>query len=196
MAADWGITFDGDVILDPQSPLGQAAPFGVKYESSQPIVRDLGGIATLFPLAQSLTVATGKSAEKLISTSDAAASVPKPIAGAQIDPSTAKKGPFVLAAVSTVGSGSKQGRLLVVGSSRWMANQYIGITQIGNRDLFLNSINWLTADEDLISIRPKDPEDRRISMTSNQSKILFFSTVMFLPLLAIFSGIAVWAKRR
>jgi ABC-type uncharacterized transport system involved in gliding motility auxiliary subunit len=196
MAADWGVTFDNDVVLDPNSPLGDAAPLGVKYES-QPIVRDLGNIATLFPLAQSLTLVSGKPAEKLISTSAAALSIPKPAGGpVQVDPSTAKKGPFVLAVVGTLGSGSKPGRFVVVGSSRWLANQYIGISQIGNRDLFLNAINWLSADEDLISIRPKDPEDRRITMTTNQIRILFFSTVVFLPLLAIISGVAVWAKRR
>jgi ABC-type uncharacterized transport system involved in gliding motility auxiliary subunit len=199
MAADWGVTFDNDLVLDPQSRLvgfSEAAPLGIKYES-QPIVRDLGRIATLFPIAQSLTVASGKSAEKLISTSDSAVSIPKPAGGnVSVDPSTAKKGPFVLAAVGTVGTGAKQGRYMVVGSSLWLANQALSIQQLGNRDLFLNAVNWLSADEDLISIRPKDPEDRRISMTNNQMRILFFSTVVFLPLLAIISGVAVWAKRR
>ncbi len=31
-----------------------------------------------------------------------------------------------------------------------------------NRDLALNCINWLSSDEDLISIRPKEPEDRKL----------------------------------
>ena len=34
----------------------------------------------------------------------------------------------------------------------------------GNRDLVLNMLNWLSSDEDLISIRPKEPEDRRLSL--------------------------------
>ncbi len=194
MAADWGVTFDDDLVLDPQSPLSEAWPLGAKYESN-PIVRDLGRSYTIFPVAQSLTVA--KSAEKLISTTEAAVSIPKPSGGSvQVDPSTAKKGPFVLAAVGTQGSGAKQGRFMVVGSARWLGNQALGISQLANRDLFLNAVNWLSADEDLISIRPKDPEDRRISMTSTQSRAMFFSTVLILPLLAICSGIAVWAKRR
>ena len=33
---------------------------------------------------------------------------------------------------------------------------------VANRDLVLNMMNWLTSDEDLISIRPKEPEDRRL----------------------------------
>ena len=31
----------------------------------------------------------------------------------------------------------------------------------GNRDLFLNTVNWLAQQENLISIRPRDPQDRR-----------------------------------
>ncbi len=194
----WGITLDADLVLDPQSRMfgfSEAVPLGTTYES-QPIVRDLARIATVFPVSQSLTVAAGKGAEKLVSTSDASVSVPHPTASVSVDPATAKKGPFVLAAVATTGSGAKQGRIVVVGSSGWMNNGVLSIQQVANRDLFLNSINWLSADEDLISIRPKNPEDRRISLTNNQSRALFFSSVILLPLLAIFSGISAWWKRR
>ena len=48
---------------------------------------------------------------------------------------------------------------MVVGSSNWATNNILRFN--GNRDLFLNMMNWLSSDEDLISIRPKDPEDRR-----------------------------------
>ncbi len=57
-------------------------------------------------------------------------------------------------------------------------------------------MNWLTADEDLISIRPKDPEDRRITMTRRQMSMLFYSSVVFIPLIVIVSGVAVCWRRR
>ncbi len=196
LLTDWGVTPDGDVVLDPQSRMfgfSEAVPLGAKYES-QPIVRDLGRIATVFPLAQSLTVS--KSAEKLISSSDASVAVAGDKAISPDALSTAKRGPFVIAAVGSLGSGAKQGRFEVVGSSGWLSSAVLGIQQVANRDLFLNSINWLSADEDLISIRPKNPEDRRIALTRSQSQLLFFSSVIFLPLLAIFSGIGAWWKRR
>ena len=196
LLTDWGITPNGDVVLDPQSRMfgfSEAVPLGVKYES-QPIVRDLGRIATVFPLAQSLS--TSKSAEKLISTSDQSVAVPGDQAISQESLSTAKKGPFLIAAVNSIGTGAKQGRIEVVGSSGWMSASVLSIQQVANRDLFLNSINWLSADEDLISIRPKSPEDRRIALTRRQSLVLFLSTVIFLPLLAVFSGIGAWWKRR
>ena len=57
-------------------------------------------------------------------------------------------------------------------------------------------MNWLTADEDLISIRPKDPEDRRITMTRSQMTMLFYTSVIFFPLIIIISGVGVWWRRR
>ncbi len=60
----------------------------------------------------------------------------------------------------------------MVGSSNWAINNILRFN--GNRDLFLNMMNWLSSDEDLISIRPKDPEDRRlnISQPPNEHAIL------------------------
>ncbi len=194
----WGIGFNNDLVLDPQSRMAgfsEAAPLGVSYES-QPIVRDLAKIVTVFPITQSLTVTPGKGAEKLVSTSDSSVSIPIPKGPISVDPANAKKGPFVLGAVASIGSGAKQGRLVAFGSSGWMSNTAIGMAQVANRDLFLNAINWLSADEDLISIRPKDPEDRRISLTRRQSSVLFLTSVVFLPLMAIAFGVATWWKRR
>jgi len=57
-------------------------------------------------------------------------------------------------------------------------------------------MNWLSADEDLISIRPKEPEDRRLTMTANQMRLAFYSSVLMIPLLILASGLSVWWKRR
>ena len=52
----------------------------------------------------------------------------------------------------------------MIGSSRWIDNSFLRFN--GNRDLFLNVLNWLSSDEDLISIRPKEPEDRRLTLSA------------------------------
>jgi ABC-type uncharacterized transport system involved in gliding motility auxiliary subunit len=105
------------------------------------------------------------------------------------------KGPFVLGAAATIGSGDKAGRVVVVGSSDWMSN-FILNAPIANRDLALNTMNWLTSDEDLISIRPKAPEDRRLTITGTGVRTLFLVSVVGLPLFVILSGVSVWWKRR
>ena len=38
----------------------------------------------------------------------------------------------------------------------------------GNRDLFMNTVGWLSQQENLISVRPKEAEDRRITLTAAQ----------------------------
>ncbi len=55
-----------------------------------------------------------------------------------------------------------------------MANSIMS-APIGNRDLALNMMNWLTSDEDLISIRPKEPEDRRLRVTGSAIRVLFLT---------------------
>jgi len=83
---------------------------------------------------------------------------------------------------------------VVVGSSSWIANQFIDFN--GNDDLALNTINWLSSDEDLISIRPKQPEDRRITMTRGQLGWVRVTSQFLLPGIVVLVGIGVWWKRR
>ena len=52
------------------------------------------------------------------------------------------------------------------GDSDFAATAGLGIQ--GNRDLFMNAVGWLSQQENLISIRPKDPDDRRITLTATQ----------------------------
>jgi ABC-type uncharacterized transport system involved in gliding motility auxiliary subunit len=85
-------------------------------------------------------------------------------------------------------------RIVVFGDSDFVANQYLGIP--GNRDLFLNAVNWLAQQENLISIRPRDPEDRRVTLTSDQERLIFWLTVVIIPGLILFAGVQAWWRRR
>jgi ABC-type uncharacterized transport system involved in gliding motility auxiliary subunit len=93
-----------------------------------------------------------------------------------------------------VGKQDAEGRFVVIGSSSWAANSFLKFN--GNSDLALNVIDWLSSDEDLISIRPKQEEDRRITMTRAQLNFVRISSQFILPLLVVVSGIAVWWRRR
>jgi len=200
LVATYGVTLKPDVILDLGSAsriFGQFSPVVGSYEQ-HPIVRVMGDNASVFPLARSLDVKTP--AEKLFSTTADSFSLvnPKlPLHEEELEGILSKspKGPFALGAAATIGTGTNQGRVVVVGSSGWISNRILG-QPIGNRDLALNMMNWLTSDEDLISIRPKETEDRRLTVTGSAMRVLFLTSVIFLPLIVIVSGISVWAKRR
>jgi ABC-type uncharacterized transport system involved in gliding motility auxiliary subunit len=154
----------------------------------------MSDFASVFPLSRSLEAKSP--AQALFSSTADSYSLtnPKPPIK-QSDVEAGKKGPFVMGAAATIGTGAKAGRVVVVGSSAWMANAIMS-APLGNRDLALNMMNWLTSDEDLISIRPKEPEDRRLRVTGSAIRILFLTSVIFLPLIVIVSGVSVWWKRR
>ena len=88
----------------------------------------------------------------------------------------------------------REGRIVVVGTSRFARNSFI--RRGGNVDLFLNMLNWLSSDEDLISIRPRDPDNTPLNLTGADMSRLFFGTVVGIPLVIIIAGIRVWWKRR
>ena len=203
LLTSWGVTPEKDLILD-MNPIGQLAGLGpqvalVTNYDSQPIVSEMKGTATGFPLSRSLnTKNEGKSTvQKLFSSSDSSLATSK-LNSPDIDPSDPKnkKGPLTLAAAGTYNTGKEnsQGRFVVFGSSAWAANSFLNFN--GNRDLALNTMNWLSSDEDLISIRPKEREDRRITMTQAQMSLVRITSQFILPLIVIFAGVSVWWKRR
>jgi ABC-type uncharacterized transport system involved in gliding motility auxiliary subunit len=60
----------------------------------------------------------------------------------------------------------------------------------------MNMINWLSADEDLISIRPKSPEDRPLNLTSKTLSMVSWLSILIFPLGIVLFGLATWWKRR
>ncbi len=198
----WGVTPEKDLVLD-LSGVGQlfgfnaAVPLVSSYEAN-PIVRDLKGVATAFPLARSLDVKSGEktAVDKLFSTTENSFATIN-LKGTEIKQSpNDKKGPLVLGASGSYNTGqpNQQGRFVVVGSSSFVGNGIIAFN--GNRDLAMNMLNWLSSDEDLISIRPKEQEDRRLMLTKAQMNTVFATTVVLLPLISIIAGVGVWWRRR
>jgi ABC-type uncharacterized transport system involved in gliding motility auxiliary subunit len=203
LLASWGVTPDKDLLLDESAASqllggGPEAPVVLQYDS-HPIVNDLTNVSTAFPLSRSLeTKNTDKTTiTKLFSTSaDSYATSDLASSEIRINPAKDKHGPFTLAVAGTY-TGAKptdSGRFVVVGNSGWASNQALGFS--GNRNLLLNMINWLSSDEDLISIRPKEPEDRRINLTRAQFRLVQTTSQFFLPLIVIVGGVMVWLKRR
>jgi ABC-type uncharacterized transport system involved in gliding motility auxiliary subunit len=199
LLAEWGVTMNNDLALDTSGigqifGLGPEVAFVASYES-QPIVRDFT-LPTAIPLSRTLTIGGNSkvTVEKLISTTDNSFATTS-VAGGQVDPKKGAKGPLVLAAAGTYNTGKpgSSGRFVVFGSSQWAANNFLGSRQIANRDLALNTFNWLTADEDLISIRPKEPEDRRLN--NNAPRAAGWMATL-LPVTVVIWGLMVWWRRR
>ncbi|HWZ55923.1 MAG TPA: GldG family protein [Verrucomicrobiae bacterium] len=203
MLQSWGVTADKDLLLD-LSPVGQLLGMGptvalVSTYDPHPIVNDLKGSTTGFPLSRSLTIKnTDKSTvQKLFESSDSSLATTK-LDSASINPSDPanKRGPMTIAAAGTYKTGKEnsEGRFVVVGSSSWVANSFISFN--GNSDLGLDAMNWLSSDEDLISIRPKPPEDRKVNMTGAQFNWVRLSSQFLFPGALLLAGLSVWWRRR
>ena len=96
--------------------------------------------------------------------------------------------------VEAVEESNRQGRIVVVGTSMFARNNFLG--QGGNLDLFLNMLSWLSSDEDLISIRPRDPDRTPLSLSPGELWTLLLTMVVGIPAVIIVAGIRVWWKRR
>jgi ABC-type uncharacterized transport system involved in gliding motility auxiliary subunit len=198
-----GVSLDKDLLLD-MNPVGQLAGVGpevplVSTYASHPIVNEMKGTATGFPLSRSMTFKnTDKSnVQKLFDSSDTSLATSE-LNSPSVNPSDPKnkKGPLTIAAAGsyTTGKENSEGRFVVVGSSSWLANSFISFN--GNSDLAMNAMNWLSSDEDLISIRPKEQEERNITMTRSQLNWVRISSQFLLPAALLFAGLSVWWRRR
>jgi gliding motility-associatede transport system auxiliary component len=85
-------------------------------------------------------------------------------------------------------------RVAVFGDSDFAANAYVGIE--GNRDLFMNTVNWLSQQQNLIAIRARDPADRRITLTANARTGMFWLTIVVIPAIVLGTGVFTWWRRR
>jgi ABC-type uncharacterized transport system involved in gliding motility auxiliary subunit len=203
LLSSWGVTPSKDLVLD-MNPISRVLGTGpevalvMRYDSHA-IVNEMKGTATGFPISRSLETknADKTTVDKLFESSESSVATTK-LNSPSIDPNDPKnkRGPLTLAAagVYTTGKDNSQGRFVVIGSSEWAANAFLGFQ--GNRDLAMNAVNWLSSDEDLISIRPKEREDRRITMTNGQIRWVGITSVLLLPLAVILTGVSVWWRRR
>ena len=89
------------------------------------------------------------------------------------------------------------GRMVVFGDSDFLVNKYFGL--LGNKDLFLNTVHWMTEDESLITLRKKraSPEESTpFYLSPIHARMIFIWVVIFQPVLVLAIGIVVAWRRR
>ncbi len=222
----WGIEAKNDIVIDesPIGQLFGGGPFTplVSNYKYHVIVEPMENVATLFPRARTVAKAEespdGWTADELFETSAGSfATESMTIDGSAVKlgpASTRIQGPIMLAVAATFdvpaagedaadtdvasdetgGEAEPEGRIVAVGSFGFTSNY--GLSLGGNQDLLLNMMNWLSSDEDLISIRPKDPDATPIEMTSAEMRRIFLGSLLLLPLIIIVTGVWTWWGRR
>jgi ABC-type uncharacterized transport system involved in gliding motility auxiliary subunit len=87
-----------------------------------------------------------------------------------------------------------EARVVVFGDSDFASNGVLGIQ--GNKDIFMNTLGWLSQQENLISIRPKEADDRRLTLTATQQNNITWLSLLLVPGAIFGMGILSWWRRR
>ena len=222
LAHDWGMEVGNNIVVD-ISGMGQligaseAMPVAINYPS-HPITERFNSVMTAYPLARSVTPVgggvNGHIAQSIVQTSDrswAESNLKDLYAGKPLKPGDQKPvslAAAVSAAASTPGDAAKpddtnkdakdapkpETRVVTFGDSDFVSTAALGLP--GNRDLFMNTIGWLSQQENLIAIRPKDAADRRLTLTAAQQTNIMWLSLIIIPGLIFGSGVYSWWRRR
>jgi ABC-type uncharacterized transport system involved in gliding motility auxiliary subunit len=209
LAFDYNFTVQNDLVIDP-NPVAQMfgtrpyMPLILKYGSS-PITQPLQGTMTLFPLTRSFEV--NKSYKAGVTVDSLCETTQQSYGVAGFTPAMHEIGPFrqgtdykgpltvaISADMSASGEGKSDARLVALGSSLVASNRFLNAFP-GNRDLALNMVDWLTANENMMSIRPKPSESQHLNLTAQQMNMLLLRLIT-VPVVIIAAGIIVWWGRR
>ena len=216
LAHEWGVDVGNDVVVD-ISGMGRligtdaSVPVAANYPS-HPITQRFTFL-TAYPLARSVVpVASGvngHTAQTFVETSPqswAETDIKGLLTTGKVgfeESKGDKKGPIAIAAAVSATSASTpatldapkpETRVVVIGDSDFASKFALGIQ--GNRDLFMNMIGWLTQQENLISIRPKEADDRRITMTATQQNNVTLLSLLVIPACIFGTGVYTWWRRR
>lgn len=214
---EWSIEFGDDVVVD-ASGIGQlfggdaSVPVVVSYPS-HPITQGFR-VMTAFPLARSVTAGEGGTHRPwpLLETSQQSWGEKdlKGLEAGQVEfnEGTDRRGPITLGVAVSAPAAEPpetsdtespdapkpETRIVAIGDSDFAGNNALGVQ--GNQDFFLNAVNWLAQQENLIAIRPRDQQDRRITLTADQQQRIFLLSMFVIPGLILGGGVYVWWKRR
>ena len=222
LAHEWGVDVGNNIVVDASGMgrlfgAGAEVPIAATYPS-HPITQRFN-FATAFPLARSVEPVmggvNGHTAQAVVQTS-AQSWAESDIKGLLTDHKVAfdegkdRKGPNTLAAAASAATAAAtpapppapgapeppkpETRVVFFGDSDFASNSTLGMQ--GNRDLFMNTIGWLSQQESLISIRTKEPDDRRLTMTATQQANATWMSLLIIPGFIFGAGVYTWWRRR
>lgn len=115
------------------------------------------------------------------------------------DASQDTKGPLsigvlIAAPANSSNPNAKLMRLVVIGDSDFANNT--NYSQVNNGDLFLNCVNWLSEETQLITIHRIAMPFRQLVLNPGQTNFLDYSSLVIPPVLVILIGVVVYWYRR
>jgi ABC-type uncharacterized transport system involved in gliding motility auxiliary subunit len=205
----YGVVLREDVVVDPSARLygGEEVTMRLTLDQrAHPIVTPLAS-APLFSRARSVEVAPRpgegiRGSEFLFASHDSFATTDPDVLRTGQGTFVAgrdRRGPIAVGAEVSFplpGDADRRGRLIVYGNAEFATNFFLDF--LGNKDLFLNTVAWLSHVEAGITHRPPTqlPGINQFFVSDTQGRWMFWLTVVLQPLAFALTGIGLAAWRR
>jgi ABC-type uncharacterized transport system involved in gliding motility auxiliary subunit len=198
-----GIKISHDFVIDRGSKLlglDSLSPI-ITLEKHHSIAKDMNE-AVVFPVCRSVMPADGHKNQVLArSGSDSWAEHDTESvydSSAEFDRSSDIHGPVPVAVLTKISAKDKlkSGILIVMGNSNFVANHYFNV--LGNKDFFLNTVNWLAGKKGALSTRTKKGTApvAMLFLTEKENRAVLWLCVFIEPGLILLAGFFVIAWRR
>ena len=89
---------------------------------------------------------------------------------------------------------TKNQRIVILGDGDFLSNTYLG--NQGNINLGHNIFNWVSNDDDFISIPSSTAVDTQLNLSDLMGAIIGLFSLVLLPLGLLISGVLIWYRRR
>ena len=204
----WGVALGDDVIVDRALAVyGQAmTPIAHEYDGRHPITSRLRE-PTLFHMVRSIELDAAAAAAYSILVKTGEDSWAERDLDAARDGGRVEEGPndlpgpvpIAIAGTPRIesaegGSAATPGRLVVFGDSDFATNEFIDALR--NRDLFINSVNWLAGDVEQITLRPNVSRASSFQMSQDEFRRIQYLSLFVLPEAIAVFGVVMWWMRR
>jgi ABC-type uncharacterized transport system involved in gliding motility auxiliary subunit len=220
LAREWGIDVRDTIVVD-ASGMGQligtdaSVPVAANYPFHP--ITDRFAVLTAYPMARAVAPVSGgvngRTAQSfvessprswaeldmraLLATGEVTLDADKGDTAGPVSLAAAVSAPLTAEPAKTdqpADAPKPESRVVVFGDSDFVSNGALGIQ--GNRDLFMNAMGWLSQQENLISIRAKEADDRRITLTAAQQSNITWLAVLVIPAAIFGTGVYSWWRRR
>ncbi len=186
------------VVIDPAAQqLNAPATWALAASyGKHPITRDFN-LITVFPFAREVRVNKKQDwqSTKLIEVAQRGwVETGKLDETAHFDKKRDTPGPVTIGVALVKQLKGREQRVVVIGSGAFLANSYLG--NAGNLDLGVNIINWLTQDENLITIQPRATLDSNLELGKTALTLITVGFLIALPLVFLVTGGVIWWRRR
>ncbi len=201
-----GITLEPGVIVDPASQMfANASPtFSIIADYGMHPLTSGFDAMTVFPSAAGLIYEAQADwqGDGFLYTSERAWSETGPMVGEiAFDDMEDVPGPLMVGVAlmrdiedETSEGATRQQRVVVMGDGDFISNAYLG--NGANLDLAMNMVNWLSRDDQLISIPSKTAIDSGLSLSQTHTVAIGFGFLFVMPAILFISGLLIWLKRR